>query len=42
MQRELASLRRQNDIFKKALAIVAQQEASASNSCTPFSATIRP
>lgn len=42
MQRELASLRRQNDILKKALAIVAQQESGASNSCTPFSATIRP
>jgi transposase len=36
MQRELASLRRQNDILKKALAIVAQQEADASNSSKPF------
>ena len=36
MQRELASLRRQNDILKKALAIVAQQEAVASTSSQPF------
>jgi len=36
VQRELATLRRQNDILKKALAIVAQQEADASNSSKPF------
>ena len=36
LQRELATLRRQNDILKKALAIVAQQEADASNSSKPF------
>ncbi len=42
MQREMASLRRQNDILKKALAIVAQQEAHASNSSTPFAAITQP
>ena len=36
VQRELATLRRQNDILKKALAIVAQQEADASNSSKSF------
>ena len=41
MQRELAALRRQNDILKKALAIVAQQEADASNSSKPFTTSIR-
>ena len=42
MQREVASLRRQNDILKKALAIVAQQEPHASNSSTPFAAISPP
>jgi transposase-like protein len=42
MQREVASLRRQNDILKKALAIVAQQEAHASNSSTSFAAISPP
>jgi transposase-like protein len=41
VQRELATLRRQNDILKKALAIVAQQEADASNSSKPFTTSIR-
>jgi transposase len=42
LQRELASLRRHNDILKKALAIIAQQEAGASSSFTPSSTAIRP
>lgn len=41
VQRELAALRRQNDILKKALAIVAQQDADASNSSKPFTTSIR-
>jgi len=41
MQRELAALRRQNDILKKALAIVAQQEADASSSSKPFTTSSR-
>ena len=41
VQREMATLRRQNDILKKALAIVAQQEADASNSSKPFSTNSR-
>jgi transposase-like protein len=42
IQRELASLRRQNDILKKALAIVSQQDGPALNSSTPFATTHRP
>jgi transposase len=42
VQRELASLRRQNDILKKALAIVSQQDAPDSSSSTPFAKTPRP
>ena len=42
MQREVAALRRQNDILKKALAIVSQQDGPASNSSTPFATTSRP
>lgn len=42
MQREVAALRRQNDILKKALAIVAQQEAHDSNSSTPCAAISHP
>ena len=41
VQRELAALRRQNDILKKALAIVAQQDADASNSSKSFTTSIR-
>jgi len=42
MQREVASLRRQNDILKKALAIVAQQDPLALNSSTPFAGITQP
>lgn len=42
VQRELASLRRQNDILKKALAIVSQQDAPDSSSSIPFAKTPRP
>jgi transposase len=41
VQRELVALRRQNDILKKALAIVAQQDADASNLSKPFTTSIR-
>lgn len=41
LRRELDSIRAQNDILKKALAIVAQQEASATPSSKPSTTSSR-
>jgi transposase-like protein len=41
LRRELDSIRAQNDILKKALAIVAQQEASATPSSKPSTSSSR-
>jgi transposase-like protein len=41
LRRELDSIRAQNDILKKALAIVAQQEASATPSSKPSTLSSR-
>jgi len=41
MRRELDAVRAQNDILKKALAIVAQQEPSATPSSKPFTTSTR-
>ena len=41
LRRELDAIRAQNDILKKALAIVAQQEASATPSSKPSTASNR-
>ena len=41
LRRELATFRAQNDILKKALAIVAQQEASDTPSSKPFTTSNR-
>ena len=41
LRRELDSIRAQNDILKKALAIVAQQEASATHSSKPSTTSSR-
>ena len=41
LRRELDAIRAQNDILKKALAIVAQQEASATPSSKPSTASSR-
>ena len=41
LRRELATISRQNDILKKALAIVAQQEASDTPSSKPFTTSNR-
>jgi transposase len=41
LRRELDAIRRQNDILKKALAIVAQQEGSDTPSSKPFTTSSR-
>jgi transposase-like protein len=41
MRRELDAVRSQNDILKKALAIVAQQELNATPSSKPSTMSIR-
>jgi transposase len=42
LRREMEAIRRQNDILKKALAIVAQQEPSDTTSSRPSSTSTRP
>ena len=41
LRRELEATRRQRDILKKALAIVAQEDASATSSSRPFTTSSR-
>ena len=41
LRRELEATRRQRDILKKALAIVAQEDASATPSSRPFTTSSR-
>ena len=41
LRRELDAIRRQNDILKKALAIVAQQEGNDTPSSKPFTTSSR-